>query len=417
MRTVIVASTTKFEPSETIEEALLALQEEQLRTNSPPFPWEEFAKQLGNALEIKGLKIEVSNVEVKSQNHIFSGLSEPLVPIHVVISKVDGKIAWVMSEVDLSRILAWVLTKEPGKKTIRDTDIEAGFARFLALEVMSVIEDLKFVEGLLPRLTRDEELPDQSASCVDIVLTYKEQTACGRLILPEIFLSSWNKRFSKRKPAQLSKDMAKSLQVRIGLEAGRTKLSLKEWMSSKEGDCILLDKCTLIPQQDQGQVTLTLEGRSLFKAQLKAGSLKILEQVSMQEIEADMNDDELDDEDYEDEDEDEDYDDEDEDEEELEEDEEEDGEDEEDEEEEETEAEAEGNGLVSAKDIPLTLVVEVARLQTTAEKLLSFGPGTVLDLNVKPDEGVDLLINGKKVGRGELVKIGNSIGVRVLQKG
>ncbi len=64
--------------------------------------------------------------------------------------------------------------------------------------------------------------------------------------------------------------------------------------------------------------------------------------------------------------------------------------------------------------IPLSIVVEVGRLQMSLQKLLELQPGNLLDLKVNPESGVDLVVNGRRIARGELLLIGDSLGVRIL---
>lgn len=73
--------------------------------------------------------------------------------------------------------------------------------------------------------------------------------------------------------------------------------------------------------------------------------------------------------------------------------------------------------LISPKEIPLTLSIEVARLQINLEKLLQLSPGNILELPVRPEHGVDVVIGGKKVARAELIKLGEVLGVKILQMG
>ena len=53
----------------------------------------------------------------------------------------------------------------------------------------------------------------------------------------------------------------------------------------------------------------------------------------------------------------------------------------------------------------------------TIEQLLKLEPGNLLEIDIHPENGVDLTINGKIVGKGELIHIGEAIGVRVLELG
>ena len=73
--------------------------------------------------------------------------------------------------------------------------------------------------------------------------------------------------------------------------------------------------------------------------------------------------------------------------------------------------------MIRPEQIPLNLVVEVGRIQMPMEQLLKLEPGNLLELDIHPENGVNLTIQGKIVGRGELIRIGDSIGIRILQIG
>ena len=51
------------------------------------------------------------------------------------------------------------------------------------------------------------------------------------------------------------------------------------------------------------------------------------------------------------------------------------------------------------------------------EKLLTLKPGNVLTLTVHPDMDVSLVANGQKVARGQLIQIGEVIGVKIIELG
>jgi flagellar motor switch protein FliN/FliY len=73
--------------------------------------------------------------------------------------------------------------------------------------------------------------------------------------------------------------------------------------------------------------------------------------------------------------------------------------------------------MIPADQVPMTVTVEVTRLRVSLDKLLQLSPGNVLELPVKPEQGVDLTINGKKVAKAELIKMGDALGVKILQIG
>src|SRR6185295_5548328 len=75
---------------------------------------------------------------------------------------------------------------------------------------------------------------------------------------------------------------------------------------------------------------------------------------------------------------------------------------------------APGEGADLIGDIPLQIVVELARIPVTAEQVVALKVGQVIDLNRVPGEPVELSVNGKVVARGELVEVEGHLGVRIL---
>lgn len=78
-------------------------------------------------------------------------------------------------------------------------------------------------------------------------------------------------------------------------------------------------------------------------------------------------------------------------------------------------SESMGEGAELVNDIPLHLSVELARVPTTAEEVVSLKVGQVLDLNRVPGEPVDVSVGGKVIGRGELVEVEGHLGVRITE--
>ena len=65
-------------------------------------------------------------------------------------------------------------------------------------------------------------------------------------------------------------------------------------------------------------------------------------------------------------------------------------------------------------DLPLKLVCQVGSLELTLAQLRELGAGSLLQLNTPSVDSVDLMVNGRRVGQGQLVKIGDGLGVRLL---
>ncbi len=71
--------------------------------------------------------------------------------------------------------------------------------------------------------------------------------------------------------------------------------------------------------------------------------------------------------------------------------------------------------LAMVLDVPVELSVEIGRTTMTIGETLEIGPGTIITLNKMTGEPVDLLVNGRRIARGEVVAIDEEFGLRVTQ--
>jgi type III secretion protein Q len=65
--------------------------------------------------------------------------------------------------------------------------------------------------------------------------------------------------------------------------------------------------------------------------------------------------------------------------------------------------------------LPINVTFELGRRDMSLAELRSLGPGYVFDLGKALEEPVDILANGRRIGRGEIVRIGETLGVRALR--
>lgn len=70
-------------------------------------------------------------------------------------------------------------------------------------------------------------------------------------------------------------------------------------------------------------------------------------------------------------------------------------------------------GLIA--DIPVRVTVELGRTRKSVGEVLSFAPGSVIELDKMAGEPVDVLVNGKLIAKGEVVVIDENFGVRVTE--
>ncbi|MGO1080317.1 type III secretion system cytoplasmic ring protein SctQ, partial [Inquilinus sp. CA228] len=65
--------------------------------------------------------------------------------------------------------------------------------------------------------------------------------------------------------------------------------------------------------------------------------------------------------------------------------------------------------------LPVTLVFELGRSELPLAAVQGLAPGAVIPLGRDPGEAVDIVANGRRIGRGEIVRIENELGVRVVR--
>jgi type III secretion protein Q len=63
--------------------------------------------------------------------------------------------------------------------------------------------------------------------------------------------------------------------------------------------------------------------------------------------------------------------------------------------------------------LPIRVVFELGRLDLPLAEIRGLAPGHLLPLARPSESAVDIVANGRKLGYGSLIKIGDSIGVRV----
>jgi flagellar motor switch protein FliN/FliY len=66
-------------------------------------------------------------------------------------------------------------------------------------------------------------------------------------------------------------------------------------------------------------------------------------------------------------------------------------------------------------DVGVPVSAEVGRAQMTLDQILRLGPGSIVPLDKRADEPLDLRVNGKLVARGEVVLVDDVYGLRVTQ--
>jgi flagellar motor switch/type III secretory pathway protein FliN len=79
-----------------------------------------------------------------------------------------------------------------------------------------------------------------------------------------------------------------------------------------------------------------------------------------------------------------------------------------------------GWGAVKEKDsgvnaLPLRVVFQVAQIELTVGEVGRLAPGVIVPIDRSADDLLDIIVNGRRIGTGELVTSGGSLAVRVTR--
>lgn len=395
----------------TLDAALVELDEAPQFGMPEPFPWAELEKSLQDLFETPSLKLDWT---VKGWTKAGEA-NDQLLPLAISWAPLDHPVCFAMSQQDLKGLMSELLKGEERASYFFDNQLLEGFYRYFAAEVLFQLNKLHFASSLSGHV--DEEggavytsFKHMPAFVVDVSFALNGKVFWGKVLFSEAFRAAWKAFFIGRHPP-LSEEM-RFVPVELGLDIGYCRLSLEEWKQVKLGDLVILDYCSYDPEEKSGGFALTLNHKPLFRGRLKEGGIKLTEYPRYEEVGTSMEE-EFDSEEedlYGDLDEDSEF---------------EDEEDFDTEEELEEEAEEESKTpsvapvseekpFIAPEKLPVHLTVEAGRIKMTVEELMKLAPGNLIDLRVFPEQGVDLVVNGKRVGRGELVRMGEMLGVRIL---
>ena len=68
-------------------------------------------------------------------------------------------------------------------------------------------------------------------------------------------------------------------------------------------------------------------------------------------------------------------------------------------------------------DVQINVSVEVGRIRMSVREVMDLGPGAVIELQHSASEPVEIHANGRCIGRGEIVVVGDQFGVRITELG
>lgn len=376
----------------------------------PVFPWEEFGEKLAALVEHPQLKISPVSVYTASYKTFSQGLGGKVVSVEIEATPLAGAVFLLMGKEDIDHLCSQILTHSPSYKGFSSPFLQEGFYRYLCTQTVALINEMGCFQDLALKIGKPLAIENEDALCIDLEIKTAKRSFFARLLCSVTFHEALKKHFVQKQEGLMNRELLQATPLTSVLSLGSVRLPLSTFKTLRTGDFLLLNSCLWDPNSKKGTAELLLNNIPIFRVRLKEDLVKILNYAIPEDgSPMDENNHESEASDLN-----------------------------EAEEQEFAALESEGihsdesqsdlygtdqevaeesGGLISTKEIPLHLVVEVARMQMTLDELFNLSPGNTLELAVRPEQGVYLTVQGKRVAKGELIRLGDLLGVRILKLG
>ncbi|MES2199661.1 MAG: type III secretion system cytoplasmic ring protein SctQ [Chlamydiota bacterium] len=387
----------------------------------PLFPLEKISEEMQKKLDLSDFKLLFSDRQLLKPEEFLTPFGTNPKLLSFQLSPLPGYLTWILSAESMGEITSLALSKEE-TQGLSDPRLQEGFYQFLLLQMSEIVEGLKTYPDLHIQWLDKKELPKDPCLGIDLSIKIKESSFLGRLVASSEFHTAFLEHFSKTPLAYTEAPSYPKVDIPLSLEVGSCLLDQSDFASLHVGDFLILDRCSYDPSADKGTAVLSLAEQPCFIVKIKKTGLKILDYAvyhgdldtmdeefiadsfeeetplpNLEEVQKQVEEEtplpkleetekEVDDEATE-------------------------------EEKEEIPKTTPPEVLTSPLKIPFPIVIEVDRIKMSLEKLLQLAPGNILEMTVRPSQGVYLTVHGKKIAKGELIKIGEVLGVKILEIG
>lgn len=336
-----------------VEQALAKVEQLPPLEENFPFPWSDASQAVQAALELPQMALSATKVAWKGPQDQLQGMGDRPAVISIEITPVEGLVYFALPKQDVAHLTAEAATAGQHKEGFSNAKLQEGFYHFLWLKVIEAIDHLKVFKEVSFNFAPASSLPQENGFCIDIDCTLSDKTLKGRLICPQTFLAAFKAHHPIQKGTLLSSDAIHGIEVTLRTEVGTTSISSEEWEKINVGDFLILDRCSYDPYEGKGSVSLLLGETPLLMARIKPEGMKILDYALYQEE-------------------------------------------------------------TPQDEKSFSLKAEIGRIRMPLSKLLHVEPGAMLEITARPEQGVDIMVGGKKVAKGELLKLGETAGLRIL---
>lgn len=361
-----------------VDQALLQLDQIPLFGYAPQFDVDLIASMMASHLNTPSLKIETSDCGWRTEKKILAGLGSNIFSLGISVSPLAGNAIWMIGREDIARITGLMMNGKTRSKALSSEILQEGFYRYLILEALDSLQSLEPLKEFSLKMNEEPESSLEKAYCIDVKISIDQHAFWGRLVLDPQFMTAWQRHFASLRELFSLTPLAQTLEVPVSICTGTCRLTLQEWKKLNAGDFILLDHGGYDPRHHEGVASLQIGATALFQVSVKENKIKLIDYAHIKEEfmekTPDISNAEI-----------------------------------------APEAMTQEERSIAIKELPLVVTVELARLRMSVDQLMKLSPGNFLELPVHPDQDVSLTVNGQKIGRAELVHLGDALGIRIIE--
>ena len=371
----------------------------------PQFPMEEFILSLKESLQLENLSIQLGKMDCIGAESYYSGLGTKTIVIPLSLSPLSGEMYFVMGIDDIKTLISWMQTADTdqGSIALDNQAIVKGLYTYLITQAIDSIMQLKIYKDLSIKITSGN---NESLQCfaIDLTISSNIDHLAARMLLPLPLYRSIHSHFTFISPTLENLEGIIDLAIPLSIRTGSVTLSAIELEQVVEGDFLIVRNSFYHLAEGKGSFQMLIGSNPLFQVKKQKDGIKVLDYLYFYNEE---NMDDIDDDDYLDDDLSDDF---------YSEDLDEDLDEKVISTAEEKVAPFAQEAIVPEKtnlsNVSITVNLEVARFTLSLAELKKLGPGVKLPVMINP-RYVNLIVSGKSIGTGEVIEIGDTIGVKV----
>ncbi|MBQ8498832.1 type III secretion system cytoplasmic ring protein SctQ [Chlamydia sp.] len=357
------------------EELLRSLQKQEEEASSlPVFPKQECEQKLKDKFQLEEVELSfVSRGLLSAATAVQEYGEHVLLQSFLATPFESGEFYLVSSEEDLQALIGTIFNDNSLTSYFYEKDRLLGFHYYFVAEICKLFQESVWIPSMALRVTGDVAFSARSLQgdyhVVQVVCRLDSAYVRFSLLVPETTAQSAYKFLAEKDQAFDMQKVDLLAPVTLAVEVGFCQISEEDWHQVVPGSFILLDACLYDPDTGDAGAFLSIQGTRFFGGRFldkQSGSFKI---TGLQELQLENPP-------------------------------------------EEQSAEVPAAPLPSA----MKIVAEVARYSLSVGEFLKLGPGGILPLEgVHPALGVDIILNGAKVGRGNILALQDVLGIQVLE--